>query len=124
MSEALMKLRMLDGQLREGLEYFPQYLDIRSKYYQIHALELEYDYAVLVEEKNEFHRRVKENDRPGRRHMLPFTWRKEIGYASVPSMHQVPIRFESVAYQSKMAEYAKKIDAARTAWRRAKAIVG
>lgn len=116
MSAVLLKFRVLDSQLREGYEYIDPFWEIIGKYRRLRTLELEYAYAVAVEQKNEFHRRVKDNDCPGRRHMLPFTWKSAIGIDGVRSMHQIPIRFESIQYQTKMAEFARKVADARSAF--------
>ena len=124
MSAILMKLDLLDANIKEGYEYIAPFWEVIPKYYAMRALELEYIYSRLVNEKNEFHRRVKANDKPGKRHMLPFVLKGTTGYDGVRTRHQVPITFESVLYQTKMADFARKINEARAAWQRAKAIAG
>lgn len=124
MSAALMKIDLLDSQIKEGYEYVEPFWGLVHKYYAMRALELEYAYSRLVLEKNEFHRRVKDNDKPGKRHMLPFVQRRTTGYGGASSAHQIPIRFESALYLDKMADYAKRISSAKAAWQRAKAIAG
>lgn len=99
----------LDGHCREGIEYLPQFWEAIPKLQRMKALELEYDLAILINAKNEFHRKVKENDRPGRRHMLPFVWGTYIGAGGAKSQMQVPIRMGDPRYEREMAKFARQI---------------
>lgn len=99
---------------REGVEYLQAFWDAIPNLQRLRDLELEFELAVLLEEKNEFHRRVKANDRPGKRHMLPFIWVTTGSFEGAQRQMPVQIRFGSIQYETRMATYAKKINALRS----------
>lgn len=118
------KLHHLDTAMTESHGYLDCVWEYIIKLRRLRTLELEYKFAMACEEKNEFHRKVKDNDRPGHRHALPFYWSTRVGLDGVPKGLQVPIRFDSPEFHARMALYAKKIDAARKAWQLAKQAEG
>lgn len=124
MSATQMKLHLLDQQLREGYEYLAPFWEILPKYRRMRTLELEYDYAMACEERTEFVRRVRTNDKPGKRHMLPFVWRKEMGADGEYRDFQMPIRYETTLFNVKLRALDDKVATARAAWNRAKAMEG
>lgn len=124
MSVSLMKQREMDTRLREGYEYVDAFWEILLKFRRMRTLELEFEYGVACEHKNEFYRKVEDNDKPGRRHMLPFVWSSEIGSDGVRRGFQVPVRFESTKFDIAMRTHNDKVATARAAWNRAKLAEG
>jgi hypothetical protein len=72
------------------------------KYDRMDELVHEMERSLLAAEMNEFHRRVVDNDKPGKRHMLPFVWRRG---------EQVPIRRDSMHYDDTMRAYKHRMAA-------------
>lgn len=122
MSDTQMKLRLLDQQLREGYEYLALFWEILPKYRRMRTLELEYEYAMACENRKEFQRRVMANDKPGKRHMLPFVWRKERGADGSYRDFQMPIRYDSMLFNVRMKTLNDAVATAHAAWQRAKAM--
>ena len=99
----------LDAMCKEGMEYLEFFWQLKLNYLRSIELEFEFERSVLAHEMNEFHRRCVDNDRPGRRHMLPFYWKKNYDYDGRITEMQVPIKVGTTAYERRMADYKAKL---------------
>lgn len=102
--QAIINFR-LDEMIKEGIEYLPQFWEVKLGYLRMIELEFEFERSMLAREMSEFHRRCVDNDRPGKRHMLPFYWKNTLGVEGIPTKMQVPIRVGTPMYDHRMAEY-------------------
>ena len=98
-----------DQRIREGVEYHQPFWDLIPAKLRMWQLESEFERSVLANEMNEFHRRVFDNDKPGRRHMLPFYWRNIINAAGEKVPMKVPITMASPAFNARWAAYEARI---------------
>lgn len=98
---------------KEGIEYIAQFWELSLKYADMTRLEAEMEYALLVEEKNQFHRACADNNKIGRRHMLPFYWTTRRAYDGTTSEVQVPITIGTMVYEKRMADYARRLQEIR-----------
>ena len=106
--QAIINFR-LDEMIKEGIEYLPTFWDLKVKYLRVIELEFEFERSMLAREMNEFHRRCFDNDKPGRRYMLPFYWKNTIGVEGVPTKMQVPIKVGTPMYEKRMADYKARM---------------
>ena len=100
----------LDKLVREGVEHRMAFWYLKLAYLRKIELEYEFERSRLAQEMNEFHRRCVDNDRPGRRHMLPFYWKKTRGYNGEVIDMQVPIKVGTPMYDKRMAEHKAKMN--------------
>lgn len=92
----------LDELVSEAATYLDSFWNLKLAYLRMIELEDEMERSLLAQEMNEFHRRCVDNDKPGRRHMLPFVWRQG---------EQVPVRVGSMHYENAMRTYAHRMAA-------------
>lgn len=102
-----------DKYTKEGIEYCAPYWELILKYRRMTELEREMELGLLIEQRNELHRRCKDNDKPGRRHMLPFVWSRRQGYDGERVDIQVPLRLGHPLYEREMDKIEAKIKALR-----------
>ena len=108
----------MDQKCKEGIEYCEPFWKLIVMLRKQRDLEIDFELGLLIAERNEFYRRVRDNDKPGRRHMLPFVWSNTFGAEGSRHSMQVPIKFGSPRFNAKMDEYdncirainAKRID--------------
>lgn len=98
---------------KEGCEYSNAYWRLILSYRRMTELEREMELGLLIEQRNELHRRCKDNDKPGRRHMLPFVWSRRNGYTLTEIEMQVPMKLGTPAYEKAMAKIEAKIKEVR-----------
>lgn len=98
---------------REGVEYSPAYWDLILLEFQHAALEKEMELGLLYEQRNELHRRCRDNDRPGFRHMLPFVWVEKTGTDGVAREFQLPMKIGTAQYDRAMRKIEDEIAAVR-----------
>ena len=98
-----------DELTRQGVEYLQQYWDLILHHAHMHELEAEFERGVLAGEMNEFHRRCLDNDKPGRRHMMPFYWMKARSVDGTVTEMKVPIKFGTPRYERIMADYKARM---------------
>lgn len=89
-----------DMRIREGVEYLPSFWELILKTRRYVELTYEMERTLLAMEMNEFHRKCTENDRPGRRHMMPFVWKGDVW---------VPTKVGSIEYTRRMGIYRAKM---------------
>ena len=103
-----------DGEYtKEGIEYCAPYWELILKHQRMTELEREMELGLLIEQRKELHRKVVENDKPGRRHMLPFVWRKRTGIDGITHDIQVPLKLGTPQYSYEMEKIEAKIKALR-----------
>lgn len=100
-----------DELCREGIEHLESFWKIIVCYRRAVELEFELERGKLAEEMNEFHRRCFDNDKPGKRHMMPFYWRKDTSYDGKVTETQIPIKVGSPRYEMQMAKYKARMAA-------------
>lgn len=94
-------------------EYSQAYWDLIPAHRRMTELEKEMELGMLQQERAEFHRRCKDNDAPGKRHMLPFYWRKERDAYGHVTEFKVPIKIGTPHYELMMSKIETKIKAVR-----------
>lgn len=99
----------LDQMIREGIEHLPTFWDLKTQYLRMIELEYEFERGRLAGEMNEFHRRCVDNDKPGRRHMLPFCWAAMTSFDGGSKVMQVPIKVGTHMYEKRMASYKARM---------------
>lgn len=99
----------IDQLCREGVEYLAPFWEVIVAYHRMIELEFELERGKLAEEMNEFHRRVVDCDRPGRRHMLPVRWVQTVDPKGNRTRMPVPITFNSPAYHQRMDAYKARM---------------
>ena len=102
-----------DKYTKEGIEYCAPYWELILKYQRMTELEREMELGLLLEQRKELHRKVVENDKPGRRHMLPFVWRNKTGIDGIRRPFQVPLKLGTPQYDYEMEKLNDKIKAVR-----------
>lgn len=102
-----------DMLVKEGIEYAAPFWLLISKYQEMAKLEMEMQLSLLTQERNELHRRCKDNDKPGKRHMLPFVWTRKYGVDGHYVDIQVPLKIGHPAYTRAMDRIKAKIKAVR-----------
>lgn len=99
-----------DQLVSEAATYLESFWSLKLLYLRKAELADEFARGMLAEEMNEFHRRCLDNDRPGRRHMMPFYWRKDRGFDGTVTETQIPIKVGSPWYEREMAKYKTRMD--------------
>ena len=94
---------------KEGIEHCAPYWELILKQRRMTELEKEMELSLLIHERNEFHRRCKDNDKPGKRHMLPFVWVRQYGVSGEPVDVQVPLKIGHPRYTRAMDKLDAKI---------------
>lgn len=112
-SHHIRSIRRDSDYTREGVEYSRAYWDLILLERQRASLEKEMELSLLQEQRNELHRRCRDNDRPGLRHMLPFVWVKKVGADGVVREFQLPIKIGTPQYDRAMHKIEEKIAAVR-----------
>ena len=102
-----------DKYTKEGIEYCAPYWELILKYQRMTELEREMELGLLLEQRNELYRKVVENDKPGRRHMLPFVWVKTSGANGERHDQQVQLRLGHPRYEREIDKIEAKIKALR-----------
>ena len=102
-----------DKYTKEGIEYCAPYWELILKYQRMTELEREMELGLLLEQRNELYRKVVENDKPGRRHMLPFVWTKRTGFDGKVAEMQLPLKLGTLHYEREMDKIEAKIKALR-----------
>lgn len=98
---------------KEGCEYNPAYWSLVVAYRRMAELEREWEVGMLQEERREFIRRVKDNDKPGKRHMLPFVWVRRTGFDGQVTDIKLPLKEGTPHYKRALDKINAKIKAAR-----------
>ena len=106
--------RLLDFQLDELVSeratYLESFWNLKLLYLRESETAYELERGKLAEEMNEFHRRCVDNDKPGKRHMMPFYWRKDTSYDGTVTETQIPIKVGSPRYEMQMGKYKARMD--------------
>jgi hypothetical protein len=102
-----------DKYTKEGVEYRAPYWELILKYRRMSELEREMELSLLIAERHELHRKCKDNDKPGKRHMLPFVWTRKYGVNGEYVDIQVPLRVGHPAYTREMDRLDAKIKEVR-----------
>ena len=102
-----------DKYTKEGIEYCAPYWEMILKHQRMTELEREMELGLLIEQRKELHRKVVENDKPGRRHMLPFVWTKRTGFDGKVTEMQLPLKLGTLHYEREMKKLDDKIKALR-----------
>ena len=102
-----------DKYTKEGIEYCAPYWELILKYQRMTELERKMELGLLIEQRKELHRKVVENDKPGRRHMLPFVWTKRTGFDGKVAEMQLPLKLGTLHYEHEMDKLDDKIKALR-----------
>ena len=98
---------------KEGIEYCAPYWELILKYQRMSELEREMELSLLISERNELHRKCVDNDKPGKRHMLPFVWVRQYGANGEPFDIQVPLKIGHPRYTREMDKLDSKIAGVR-----------
>jgi hypothetical protein len=101
----------LDELCIEAATYLESFWNLKLAYLRMAELEDEMQRALLAQEMNEFHRRCVDNDKPGKRHMMPFYWRKDRSYDGKVTETQIPIKVGSPKYDWEMGRYKARMAA-------------
>lgn len=96
---------------KEGCEHAAAYWELIVKHLAMTKLENELERGLLAQEMNEFRRRCVDNDKPGKRHILPFVWVKARSFGDVVTEHQVPIKLDDLRFNAQWAKYRARMDA-------------
>lgn len=102
----------LDRTIKPGCEYLQAFWELKLKYLRMSELVSELERGLLQEEMHEFHRRCEDNDKPGRRHMLPFIWFSPHGYGNDADDRrpmQLPIKVGTHQYKLLMGKYEARM---------------
>lgn len=98
-----------DRYTKEGIEYHAPYWALILQYQRMTELEREMELALLIEERRELHRRCVDNDKPGKRHMLPFVWTRKCGAGGAYVDIQIPLKAGHPQYLRAMERIEAKI---------------
>lgn len=101
-----------DRMVRPDCEYLETFWELRLNFMCMSETVSELERGLLAEEMNDFHRRCLDNDKPGRRHMLPFIWYAAHGYGNDDDDRrpmQLPIKLGTRQYELVMSKYAAKM---------------
>lgn len=98
---ALARYYSHDLMVREGVEYFDAFWRLHNLLHQQRRIEQRLMYAKVAEERAEFIRRVKDNDRIGRRAYLPFRLRADGS--------KVVYRYDSFEFRLKVERFDARL---------------
>lgn len=104
---ALARYYTHDLMVREGVEYSDAFWRLHNLIHQQRRTEQKWMYAKVAEERAEFIRQVKDNDRIGRRAYLPFRWRSDGSKAQY--------RYDSFAFRLKVERFDARLREIRAA---------
>ena len=90
-----------DMAVREGAEYLQSFWELHYLIHKQRRTEVRWMYAKLAEERAEFIRQVRDNDKIGRRAYLPFRLRPDGG--------RTYYRFDSFEFNLKVADFDKRL---------------
>lgn len=101
-----------DERIKEGVEYLDSFWALILLYEAHNQLVDELDRSRLAQEMNNFHRRCTDNDKPGKRHMLPFIWHPPFGYGNDGDKRapmQLPVKVGTPQYELVMNRYKARM---------------